>query len=93
MLAGYESKRTKYAGRALGDHQASVRRGAERSRCGGGHDRRGLASRQDPDRCAVVPRDVPREGLRDQRSGVSRTDSGLNESQEIVSKGVGRMRQ
>jgi hypothetical protein len=91
MLAGYESKRTKRVGRALGDHKASVHRSAERSRCGVGHDRRGLASRQDPDRRAVAPRVVAREGLRDQRSGVSRTDSGLNDSQEIVSKGVGRM--
>jgi hypothetical protein len=91
MLAGHRSKRTPHVGRALADHQTTADDGAERSRCGVGHDRRGLASRQDPDRCAVVPRDVPREGLRDQRSGVSRMDGGLNDSQEIVSKGVGRM--
>jgi hypothetical protein len=91
MLAGDRSKRTPHVGRALADHKATAHDSAERSGCGVGHDRRGLASRQDPDWRAVVPRDVPRESLRDQRPGISRTDSGLNDSQEIVSKGVGRM--
>ena len=34
--------------------------------------------------------DLLREGLRDQRSGISRTNSGLNNSQEFASKMFGR---